>query len=51
VLQTQPYAANVDGDDAIENLERIIGDRLDVALDAGVGEVDIDAAVALDGSS
>src|ERR1700689_1155893 len=48
VLQTEPYAADVDRDDTIEHVDRIIGDRLHVALDTRIGQIDVDPAVAID---
>src|SRR6516165_5370456 len=36
MLKAQEYADHVDIDDAAERLQRIVGDRLHLALDAGI---------------
>jgi hypothetical protein len=48
VLEAEPHAANVDSDDAIENLNRIFRNRLEVTFDARVGEENVDSAIAFD---
>src|SRR3546814_7449763 len=49
VLHAQPHAADVDGDDPVEVLLRLVLDPRDLALDAGVEQGDVDAAEPLDG--
>src|SRR6516165_4491051 len=44
MLKAQEYADHVDIDDAAERLQRIVGDRLHLALDAGIVAEHVDRA-------
>src|SRR3546814_15381473 len=48
VLHAQPHAADVDGDDPVEVLLRLVLDPRDLALDAGVEQGDVDAPEPVD---
>jgi len=47
MLEAEPNAAHVDGDHSVKRLDGIFGNRLHRALDTGIGEIDVDAAGAL----
>ena len=49
VLDAEPDAADVDGHDAVEDVDGVFGNQGQVALDTGVREEDVDAAPAIDG--
>ena len=51
VLQPEEHAAEVDGDDPVERLDRVGHDRGDGALDTGVVEEPVDAAEQLHGDA
>ena len=48
ILEPQPHAAHIDGHDLIERVDRIVGNRFDLAFNTGVGQQDIDPAELLD---